>query len=776
SGGLSVSGTGTLAVASGADVIVTGAVSGTGALVKAGEGTLLLSGTNTHTGGTSVLGGTLALVAGETLPGAVLVQQGATLALAGSSTLNGPLALAGTLATVGTNSLAGTVVLAGTGIIDTAAGAALTVAAPVSGSGGLVKAGDGTLTLTQATSYSGATVISDGTLALAGAGGIAGSSGVTLAAGAGLDLSATTAGAALASLSGSGSVELGTQTLTLTGGTGAYSGSIAGTGGLTVSGGTQVLSGTFGYSGETRVTGGTLSLQGTLSASDVVVAGGTLLGNGSLQSLTVQAGGQVAPGPGIGTLSVAGDLALASGSVYTAGITADGAHDLIAAVGTATLGGGTLQIVAAPGIYLPGMSYEVVTATGGVTGGFSSVQTNLTSAFLDLTPQTGADGVTLNVTRNGTSFIDTVISNNEAQIAAAVEALAQGRILYNLVLQLSAAEARQAFDALSGEVHPSSATVSQQQAVYVRNAVGARLRQSVTAPGAQPLAYGAAAATAPLGAGLAPTLWAQGYGGWGNTSGNGNAAGVSNSIGGFLMGADVAVAPNARAGLYAGFGQSQFEAEARASVGSFDAYDIGAYAGAQLGNWALRGGAGYSWHDVSVSRTVAFTNFSGGVDAGYTTGVAQAFGEVGYDMAVGAVAFEPFAGLAYVSVGGVSFLESGSVAALAVDAAAMNTLYSTLGVRAATSLQMAGRTLTPSLTLGWQHAFGDTTPVATMLLTGGATPASVSGVPIAEDALLLEAGLSYGLSATAALAVNYSGQLASSASQNALTAQFSLRF
>ena len=87
-----------------------------------------------------------------------------------------------------------------------------------------------------------------------------------------------------------------------------------------------------------------------------------------------------------------------------------------------------------------------------------------------------------------------------------------------------------------------------------------------------------------------------------------------------------------------------------------------------------------------------------------------------------------------------------------------------------------GRSLTPSVMVGWQHAFGDTDPQATMRFADGATPFTVYGVPIAEDALLLEAGLSYGLSAAATLSLAYTGQIAAEATQNAFTAQFFLKF
>ena len=158
-----------------------------------------------------------------------------------------------------------------------------------------------------------------------------------------------------------------------------------------------------------------------------------------------------------------------------------------------------------------------------------------------------------------------------------------------------------------------------------------------------------------MGEGLTPTLWAQGYGGWGNSFSNGNAASISNTIGGFLLGLDVALAPNVRAGVFGGFSQSQFDVTDRASSGSMNNVDLGLYAGAQFGAFALRGGAAYTWHDVSTSRSVAFPGFSQAVTGGYNTGTTQVFGELGYDMAVGAFAVEPFAGLAYVHEKGGHF-------------------------------------------------------------------------------------------------------------------------
>ena len=58
-----------------------------------------------------------------------------------------------------------------------------------------------------------------------------------------MDISATTLGASIMTLSGTGIVELGTQTLTLTDASTRFGGAIDGSGGLTLTTGTETLTG-----------------------------------------------------------------------------------------------------------------------------------------------------------------------------------------------------------------------------------------------------------------------------------------------------------------------------------------------------------------------------------------------------------------------------------------------------------------------------------------------------------------------------------------------------
>jgi hypothetical protein len=74
------------------------------------------------------------------------------------------------------------------------------------------------------------------------------------------DISAVGTGVSIQTLSGTGTVTLGANTLTLSNASSTYSGAIGGSGGLTLTTGTDMLSGTLSYQGNTTVNSGTLHL------------------------------------------------------------------------------------------------------------------------------------------------------------------------------------------------------------------------------------------------------------------------------------------------------------------------------------------------------------------------------------------------------------------------------------------------------------------------------------------------------------------------------------
>jgi outer membrane autotransporter protein len=137
---------------------------------------------------------------------------------------------------------------------------------------------------------------------------------------------------------------------------------------------------------------------------------------------------------------------------------------------------------------------------------------------------------------------------------------------------------------------------------------------------------------------------------------------------------------------------------------------------------------------------------------------------------------EPFLGVAGVNLHPDSFAESPGPAALVGGSQNYDYGITTLGLRGETSM-LAWALLTLNGTIGWQQVFGGETPNSTLAFASlPFTPFSIAGAPIARNALALEAGLDWRLTASAKLGVYYSGLLSSSASDNAIKAKLEASF
>ncbi|EBV8384734.1 autotransporter outer membrane beta-barrel domain-containing protein, partial [Salmonella enterica subsp. enterica serovar Kentucky] len=285
------------------------AISGSGQVVKSGDETLTLSGTNTYSGGTLISGGTL---------------------------------VASNVEALGTGDVTNDAVLELNtgGTFDNA----------ISGSGQVVKSGDKMLTLSGANSYSGGTLISDGTLVASNVEAL-GSGDVTNDA----VLELNTGGTFDNVISGSGKVEKsGDDALTL-------SGSNTYTGGTLISGGTLVASNVEALGTGDVTDNATLALNAggdftnniggtgrveksgdqtlTLSGSNTYT-GGTLISSGTLVATSVDA-------LGTGNVTNNATLALNTGGDFINNIGGTGrveksGDDALTLSGSNTYTGGTL--------------------------------------------------------------------------------------------------------------------------------------------------------------------------------------------------------------------------------------------------------------------------------------------------------------------------------------------------------------------------------------------------------------------------------------------------
>ncbi len=570
-------------------------------------------------------------------------------------------------------------------------------------------------------------------------------------------------------------------------GSATLSGTLSGFDPLTIEGpGTLNLTGSSLFSGPALVKDGTLLVNGMLPASIFLGDGATLGGNGTIAGFAAASGSTVAPGNSIGTLHTVGGLVFGPGSTYQVELGAPGTSDLIAAGGQAMLGGHVQALLGSGFQPILGASYTILTAQGGITATFASDTASnsdfgsLDAMFPFLSPDLSysANAVTLTLDRSAIPFAAAGITPNETAAGFGADGLAFTSPLTGALAALDLSSAAPALDSLSGEIYASTQSLLQQQSAYLRDATNARLRQAFG--GSAPDATSAQLSAAPLpsaGAGLSPTVWAEGFGGWDHFSGNSNAASLNGTDTGFLMGIDNPLGQNWRMGLAGGWSSSGFDVADWSSSGSANNYDIAVYGGARYGDLGIRLGAGYTWSDVSANRSVGFTGFGDQLSSSYNAGTAQVYGEVGYDFHLGGTVLEPLADLAYVNLATDGFSESGGPAALTASSASFDTAYSVLGARISHEFDLGdSAALTAMGRVGWQHAFGDTTPATTMAFTGTATPFSVSGVPISQNAAIVEAGLAYSPAPNVSLGLYYAGQLAPNAQENSLNGTVDFKF
>ncbi|WP_298282979.1 autotransporter domain-containing protein, partial [Acidocella sp.] len=403
-----------------------------------GGGVVTDGGTLTNQGASSLFSGTITDGAGHT--SLAQTGAGATLTLSGNNSYTGTTSIAtgSTLALTGSGAIASSSDVADNGTFDisaTTAGAAITsldgagivtlgaqtlsltnaagnFSGDIQGTGGLSLA-SGTETLSGNNSYTGATSIATGTtLALAGAGAIAASSGV--ADNGTFDISATSNGAAITTLSGNGTAQLGGQTLSLTAANNIFAGNLAGSGGFDLTGGTEILDGnSSGFTGTTDITGGMLEVgdaadPGAVLGGNVLVGGGGMLrGHGSIDG-NVTNGGVVEPGGSIGILTINGNYTQTSGGTLNIEVTpsavAGTGYDQLVVNGAASLAG-TLAVQVDSGTYTIGTAYDILTASSGVTGQFSTVNYNpLFASYITPVVNYGANNVTIELVATSTAF------------------------------------------------------------------------------------------------------------------------------------------------------------------------------------------------------------------------------------------------------------------------------------------------------------------------------------------------------------------------------------
>jgi fibronectin-binding autotransporter adhesin len=344
-------------------------LTGDARLVKTDFGTLVLNGLNTYTGGTAILGGTVQVASDANLGDASggLRLRNSRLSTTADMTSSRAITLEGD-----------------GGVFDTASGTTLTLQGVIDGVGDLDKLGDGTLVLTGTNTFAGDTLVFAGTLigdtdsirgrlfnagttifdqgtngtfggSILGTGTMvkAGAGVLTLGDASELDWSIEAGGLVADASRFIGDVDIGAAgTLRFDHDSGgiAYDGVLSGTGAFLKSGdgGLRLTADSSAFTGATQVLGGLLRVDGILGGGVLVMGGATLDGTGTIGSLTRAQGALLAPGDGsehFGTFTIDGDFTSLGGTLlFGAVLAGDGSPTSQLHVTGNTSGSAWLQV------------------------------------------------------------------------------------------------------------------------------------------------------------------------------------------------------------------------------------------------------------------------------------------------------------------------------------------------------------------------------------------------------------------------------------------------
>lgn len=697
-------------------------------------------------------------------------------------------------------------------------GDAMSFSGVISGTGSLAQAGAGVTTLSGANSYRGATTVSAGTLRGGAANSFSNLSATTVNTGGTLDLGGFSQAIASVALAG------GTLT------NGALAGAVTSSGGtidrlggsasVTTQSGVTTLTGTNAYTGPTAVNGGTLVVNGSITGSSAVTvaAGATIGGSGQLPSLTVA--GTLAPGNSPGTLTVNGNLTLSAGAVYLAEV--QGAvSDRVVVTGTAALAG-TLRLAPLGGVYSFATPYTLLTAAGGASGAFATVETQ--GSF--------GDGVTSRVAYTATDVqltlvpapLAPIVAQQTAarQTAAALPGVATTPTLspagagrgnaYAVALgidravagganpsalfpiyNLPAAAIPAAVNQLSGEVHSAAPALAVSAADQFLRAMldpfaagrlalegdapggaafSALVRKSEDLPAARP-----AFLDAPR-----YSVWGAGFGSKARNDGSARigSAGRDLDDGHLAVGADVLIAPRTVAGFAVSGGASRGSLAGNLGKVDAEAYQAGLYGVTRLGPLNLGAALAYTRLENDVRRVIPALG-TGNLASSYATNAwsgrlqasAAVFGWNGLTLS-------PLAAIQTIHVGSPAVTEtsqSGSAAgALALARRNDVTARSELGAQVDLRSTIANLPLSGYLRAGWAHYYRRDASVSAAITGLSGSDFVIDGAKPARNAALLSAGLDLKIAANVTLGARFDSELSGTTNRFGGSAQLRVGF
>ncbi|MEO6750296.1 MAG: hypothetical protein ABIP85_00825, partial [Chthoniobacteraceae bacterium] len=565
----------------------------------------------------------------------------------------------------------------------------------------------------------------------------------------------TSAGMGIGSIEGSGEYYLGTKTLT-TGGNNlstTVSGTIEsggeGGGALTKIGtGALTLTGINTYNGPTNVNGGALIVNGSIASANVFVnAGGTLGGSGTVLGHVMNSG-IVSPGNSPGTLNIGGNYVQTGAGTLAIEIASRTSFDQLAITGSAALAG-TLRVIRLNGYQAQvGDTFKILTAGGGVTGTFGTVNNDFgfgSLVRLEVVYEpgdvllTGVQNTFANAFGIRSGFSRAGLTPNQIAVALTLDSVLGDPRQSSVVAFLNSfafSKVPHQLDAIAAEELTSIYTLAFAQTDTEVFSVQQRLADIRAAKAAEGQGDSSKKETV-SGKEERFGFFITGTGDFASSGDTYNSTGFNQQSAGTTLGVDMRLNDHFVVGLTLGYAYTNTNlidgGSLTADTGKAALYAM--YQGGGFHAEALVGG-GYSSYDIRRGAL-------GGAAVGRTDGAQfDAYWGAGYDLKMGDFTVTPIASMLFTQASFDAFDERGSLQPLHVASQQESSLRSRLGVRASCSRKVGLATITPSVSAQFQHEFLDTElPVVASFGNGAGGNFTVHGPKVGRDSALLSAAV-----------------------------------